>query len=122
MSRESWERVLKTNGWNTVELRDNRYNQVIHLVTSADGAEEYYNVEDNPCRTEGLELARELDRRTIEAWVGHPYIDVIDNSTDFDTKMRRMISVRSLHILCHILFFTFDVFLDCLSSNWNRTW
>lgn len=70
MSRESWEKVLKANGWNTVELRDNRYNQVLHLVTSADGAEDYYNTEDNPCRTEGLELAREIDRRTSEAWVG----------------------------------------------------
>lgn len=92
MSRESWEKVLKANGWNTVELRDNRYNQVLHLVTSADGAEDYYNTEDNPCRTEGLELAREIDRRTSEAWVGHPYIDVLDNSTNFDTKMRKMIS------------------------------
>lgn len=92
MAKESWGRLLKSNGWNAVELRDNRYNQIIHLVTSADGAESYYNCEDNPCRTEGLELARELDRRTAEAWVGHPYIDVLDNSTDFDTKMRKMIS------------------------------
>ena len=92
MSQESWAAVLKNNGWNPVELRDNRYNQVVHLVTAASGAEAYYNCEDNPCRTEGLEQARELDRRTAEAWLGHPYIDVIDNSTDFDTKMRRMIS------------------------------
>ena len=92
MSKEAWEKVLKTNGWNSVELRDNRYNQIIHLVTSADGAEEYYNMEGNPVRTEGLELARKLDKLTSEAWVGHPYIDVIDNSTDFDTKMRKMIS------------------------------
>lgn len=93
MSDECWQRFLRANKWNTVDLRDNRYNQVIHLVTSADGAEEYYNIEGNPVRTEGLELAREMDRKTMEAWVGHPYMDVIDNSTDFDTKMRRMISV-----------------------------
>lgn len=92
MSGECWQRFLRSNNWNTIELRDNRYNQVIHLVTSADGAEEYYNVEGNPVRTEGIQLARELDRKTMEAWVGHPYMDVIDNSTDFDNKMRRMIS------------------------------
>ncbi|XP_075589280.1 TRPL translocation defect 14 isoform X3 [Dermatophagoides farinae] len=92
MSDECWQRFLRANKWNTVDLRDNRYNQVVHLVTSADGAEEYYNIEGNPVRTEGLELARELDRKTMEAWVGHPYMDVIDNSTDFDTKMRRLIS------------------------------
>ncbi|KAF7495526.2 hypothetical protein SSS_06237 [Sarcoptes scabiei] len=92
MSEDCWQRFLRANKWNTVELRDNRYNQVIHLVTSADGAEEYYNMEGNPVRTEGLDLARELDRKTMQAWVGHPYMDVIDNSTDFDTKMRRMIA------------------------------
>jgi len=91
MSKESWDKVLKANGWNAVELRDNRYNQVIHLITAANGAEDFYNIEDNPCRTEGLDLARQLDKATIEAWVGHPYIDVIDNSTDFDTKLKRMI-------------------------------
>lgn len=92
MSEECWQRFLRSNNWNPVELRDNRYNQVIHLVSSADGAEDYYNIEGNPARTEGIELARELDRKTMEAWVGHPYMDVIDNSTDFDTKMRKMIS------------------------------
>jgi len=91
MSKQSFERVLQENKWNTVDLRDNRYNQVIHLVTAANGAEAFYNIEDNPCRTEGIELARELDQKTMESWVGHPYIDVIDNSTDFDTKLTRMI-------------------------------
>lgn len=96
MSKETWDKVLKQNGWNAVELRDNRYNQVIHLVTAANGAEPYYNLEDNPHRSEGIGLARKLDKATIEAWVGHPYIDVIDNSTDFDTKLRRMIAVKLL--------------------------
>uniref|UniRef100_T1KQV0 NadR/Ttd14 AAA domain-containing protein n=2 Tax=Tetranychus urticae TaxID=32264 RepID=T1KQV0_TETUR len=92
MSRESYDKILANNNWNTVELRDNRYDQVVHLVTAAVGAEEFYNTEDNPCRTEGVEYAREIDRLTAEAWVGHPYIDVIDNSTDFKTKLRRMIA------------------------------
>ncbi|GIY25938.1 TRPL translocation defect protein 14 [Caerostris extrusa] len=90
--KEVWEKMLSLNGWNAVQLRDNRYNQVVHLITAANGAEEFYNVEDNNCRTEGLDLARERDLRAAEAWVGHPYIDVIDNSTDFDTKLRRLIA------------------------------
>lgn len=93
MSKKSFEDVLQRNSWNTIDLRDNRYNQVIHLITAANGAEEFYNTEDNPCRTEPLEVARELDRKTMESWIGHPYIDVIDNSTDFDTKITRMIDV-----------------------------
>jgi hypothetical protein len=40
-----------------------------------------------------MELARELDQNAAAAWVGHPYFDVIDNSTDFEIKICRMISV-----------------------------
>lgn len=36
-------------------------------------------------------MARELDYKSAAAWVGHPYFDVIDNSTDFETKMNRML-------------------------------
>lgn len=91
MDKADFERILTDNGWNTIDLRDNRYNQAIHLITAANGAEKFYNTEDNPCRTEGLDLARELDEKTMTSWVGHPYVDVIDNSTNFDTKIRRMI-------------------------------
>lgn len=38
-----------------------------------------------------MELARELDYNAAAAWVGHPYFDVIDNSTEFEDKIRRMI-------------------------------
>jgi hypothetical protein len=36
---------MKTNHWNNVELRDNRYNQIIHMVSAAKGAEEFYSIE-----------------------------------------------------------------------------
>ena len=29
----------------------------------------------------------------FQAWVGHPYYDVIDNTTDFENKINRMIAV-----------------------------
>lgn len=93
MSVESWNRVLKRNGFNVADLRENRYDQVIHLVTAADGAEEYYNTKDNPTRKEGLELARVLDKATGEAWIGHPNFEIIDNSTDFDTKLENLINL-----------------------------
>ena len=53
--------------------------------------------QDHACRSEGMELARELDQNAAAAWVGHPYFDVIDNSSDFETKICRMISVS--HVL-----------------------
>ena len=30
---------------------------------------------------------------SLQAWVGHPYYDVIDNSTDFESKIRRVIEI-----------------------------
>lgn len=89
--REKWEKLIASNSWNNVELRDNRYNQIIHMISAAKGAEEFYSTEEHICRSEGVDLARELDERAAAAWVGHPYFDVIDNSTNFETKMNRMI-------------------------------
>ena len=37
--------------------------QVIHMVTSAKGAEEFYTVDDNAARSEGLEEARMRDTK-----------------------------------------------------------
>jgi len=45
ISRGKWERMMQTNGWNSVELRDNRYNQIIHMVSAANGAEDFYSTE-----------------------------------------------------------------------------
>ncbi|XP_076039530.1 TRPL translocation defect 14 isoform X2 [Oratosquilla oratoria] len=87
-----WEAIMKRNGWNPVDLRDTRYNHIIHMVSAARGAEAFYSTEDHACRSENLDLARTLDQKAAQAWIGHPYFDVIDNSTDFDTKIRRMIS------------------------------
>ncbi|KAK3931021.1 TRPL translocation defect protein 14 [Frankliniella fusca] len=92
ISKEKWEYMLASNNLNNVDLRDNRYNHIIHLVSAANGAEDFYSTEDHVCRSEGVEMARELDYKAAAAWVGHPYFDVIDNSTDFETKICRMIS------------------------------
>lgn len=92
MDRPSWDAMLKRNGWNTFELRENRYNQIAHMVTSANGAAEFYTTKDHRARTENLELARIVDERASGAWLGHPYFDLIDNSTDFENKIIRLIS------------------------------
>ncbi|XP_053625751.1 TRPL translocation defect protein 14 isoform X2 [Plodia interpunctella] len=92
ISKEKWEAMLAANNWNSVELRDNRYNHIVHMVSAANGAEDFYSTEDHACRSEGVELARELDYNAAAAWIGHPYFDVIDNSTDFDKKMNRLIA------------------------------
>ena len=45
ITKEKWEHIMKDNHWNNVELRDNRYNQIIHMVSAAKGAEEFYSIE-----------------------------------------------------------------------------
>lgn len=36
---------MKENNLNMVDLRDNRYNQIIHMVSAACGAEDFYTTE-----------------------------------------------------------------------------
>lgn len=92
MPENDWERLKeKYSHWNEVDLRDNRYDQIIHLTTAANGAEQFYNLDNNHTRTESIELAREIDERLAKAWCGHPYMDVIDNCTEFDKKVARVL-------------------------------
>lgn len=92
VSKDQWDEILVRNGCDEVSIRDNRYHQVVHMVTSAKGAHEFYSIVDHATRKEGLEEAKERDTKAAEAWIGHPYVDVIDNSTDFETKINRLIS------------------------------
>lgn len=41
------------------------------MVTAAEGAEKFY-MDDKDVRYESLEEAREIDRKLISAWCGHP--------------------------------------------------
>ena len=91
MDEATFEAVLRSVNANEVELRDN-YDAVFHLVTAAKGAEEFYTLANNKARTETVEEAAEMDDRFIAAWTGHPHLRVIDNSTDFTDKMKRLIA------------------------------
>ncbi len=63
------------------------YDAVIHLVTCAKGAEFAYNL-GNAARTEDLQQARRMDDRTLRAWSAHPNLKIIDNSLDFEEKIK----------------------------------
>ena len=49
------------------------------------------NTTSNEVRTEGIERARLLDRKVIQAWTGHPHLRVINNHDNFDTKINRVL-------------------------------
>ena len=74
-----------------------RYDAVLHLVSAADGAEQYYTTATNATRyeqanEEGLQIARMLDKKIIKAWTGHPHLRVINNHDDFEAKLNRVLN------------------------------
>ena len=62
-----------------VEIRDSRYTAIIHLRSAACGAEKFYTHENNTKRFETLEEARSADEKTLQAWLGCPHLDIIEN-------------------------------------------
>lgn len=95
INEQDWELLKVRNPqWNEVDLRDNRYDQIVHLVTAANGAEQFYTLENNVTRTETIEHAREIDERLSKAWCGHPCMDVIGNYTLFEHKVTKVLQVR----------------------------
>ena len=91
MTQNVYEGILKKFNTNESEIKA-RYDAVFHLVTAADGKEDFYTTKNNNARTETLEEARNLDKRCIEAWLGHDKLKIIDNSTDFDEKISRLLN------------------------------
>lgn len=87
---EAFTRLLGSFGLTENEAKA-RYSGVIHLVTAADGAEEYYTLENNSARSESPEEARAIDKKTFASWSGHKHISIIDNSTNFEKKIDRVL-------------------------------
>ena len=60
----------------------NTYDIVIHMVTAAKGAEEYYTGDNNLARSEGLAQAIELDMKLNHAWCTHANFFYNDNNVE----------------------------------------
>lgn len=89
MQPGEFKRICKALNTSELELRDH-YDAVFHLVTAAKGAAEFYTTANNAARRETVEEAAYMDDRGIEAWTGHPHFRVIDNSTNFEDKIKRL--------------------------------
>lgn len=92
MSSSMARMLIDMNGYRDNTLRS-RYDAVIHMVTAADGAEEAYlaNKANNKARYESVEEAKAADKALISVWTGHSHLRIIDNSTDFDNKITKVI-------------------------------
>ncbi len=84
-----YEKFLEKNNSNPVYERE-RYDGVFHLESAACGAEEFYTNAGGH-RTETVQEARELDKKTLSAWVGHNHLRVIPNNGTFEDKMKNLI-------------------------------
>lgn len=83
-----WQAILDETGWSTIQLRDRRYEAVIHMMTAAEGAQEFFVHDNNAELHEDLEEAKEIDRKLISAWCGHPNFCIVKNSKKgFKTKI-----------------------------------
>ncbi len=60
---DEWQELISGLDYDSIRLRDARYDQVVHMMTAAKGAEPFYQLDNNATRSEGLELARELDTK-----------------------------------------------------------
>lgn len=84
--------VLQELGVTFHELSSSRYDMVLHLVSCANGAPQFYNT-DNDARFETVEEAVECDKRIQAVWKGHPSFAIINNSqTGFMEKMDKVLS------------------------------
>ena len=91
MTEKEFQNLLVIEGKTKTELRD-AYDGVFHLVTAANGAEEFYTLSNNKARSETIEQACKIDKKCIKAWTGHPHFRVIDNSTNFERKMDKLMN------------------------------
>ena len=89
MEHSTWQALLDECGWNAVELRDKRYDGVIHLVTAADGAESVYTEKFKSKYELNVNQAIEVDKKLRASWCGHPQFYVVDNRKEFIEKKQK---------------------------------
>lgn len=67
-----------------------QYDGAFFMVTAAIGASDMYGIETNAVRFESIDEAVISDRKILSEWSDHPYLCVIDNSTNFTEKLVRL--------------------------------
>lgn len=86
-----FEEMLKERGISFADIAG-RYDMVIHLVTAAKGTD-CYTKDNNSARRETAEEAIVSDDKTLASNLYHPHLRVVDNSTGFDEKVQRVLSI-----------------------------
>lgn len=90
-SDTEFKKLLGESGLDFYEIYS-RYSGVVHMVSSAIGAEHAYTKANNSARRETAAEAAELDRKTLSALLGYPKLHIVTNHSDFETKKRDTLS------------------------------
>jgi len=84
----------------TIQSACDHYDAVLHLVTAADGAEDFYQWNDpskeiyaSNLATESPAEAREKDHRIQKLWRAHDNLHVIESEASFNDKVKHALSV-----------------------------
>ena len=89
-SPEVREQVMASQNWTMDFLNHDRYDKIIHMVTAAKGAENYYGFE-NKARSENIQEGIDLDNKIQEVWFTSPSYVIVDNSDNvFKKKVSRV--------------------------------
>lgn len=93
VSTDVWNDLLRLNEVDEAAILS-RYDLICHLVTAADGAEEYYTLSNNAARTEDASLARQIDQLTKDAWKDHQSLEIVTNHHgSFKGKLQALMEV-----------------------------
>lgn len=66
------------------------------MSTAADGAEEFYTLANNSVRHETAEEARVLDKKTLNSWIGHPYMTICPNIPGKPFKYKVDLTIKAV--------------------------
>lgn len=91
ITKKEFNELLKKYNLSRLSTLDN-YNLVIHMNTAAKGAEKFYTTSNNKARSEDIKEAKIRDDKCQDAYSFHNNFKIIDNSTSFDTKIKRVIN------------------------------
>ena len=93
-----WQGLLDDMNVNIPLLRDTRYDAIIHMVSAAEGAEEFY-AGLNSERYESIEEAKEKDHKLQAAYMGHRNWCMISNNySEFKLKIKAALQSVLIHM------------------------
>lgn len=80
-----FDKILKRK-YKELDFLDN-YDFVFDLITLADCNPDKYNLSSNEARSESIEDAIKIDRKTSSAWVGHRNMKIINSSISLEDEI-----------------------------------